>query len=174
MGIHYANQIRNYVYLSHFNINGVRKGSGTQAALATTAPPFTSIACQGEWSMSKILDIYFHFVAGGDCYLGQLLSLKDPMHADFNVSYPHWKDQDDPIVLEGIKLTFGEILLSHENTAHDPQGVLLLLLASMVHHHMWILMICQVQPVCDIYGQFWSLSPNGHKTNGLYNTFNRS
>jgi len=25
-----------------------------------------------------------------------------------------------------------------------------------------------------IYGRFWSLSPNGHKTNGLFNIFNRS
>jgi len=44
MGIRYANPIRNYIRLSHFNIHGVRKGSGTHAASATTTPPFfTSI-----------------------------------------------------------------------------------------------------------------------------------
>jgi len=63
--------------------------------------------------MGKILDIYFCFAAGGDYYLEQLLSLKDTMHANFKVPCPHWKDPDDPIVLEGIKLTFGKILLSH-------------------------------------------------------------
>ena len=96
--------------------------------------------------MGKNLDTYFHFAARGDYYLGQLWSLKDPMHANFNVPCPHWKDPDDPIVLEGIKLTFGKILRSHKNTDHNKQGVLSLMLASMVHHHEWILMICQEQP----------------------------
>ena len=60
MGIRHADTIKNYVRLSHFNIHGVCKGSGTHAACATTCPPlFTSIACRGEWSMGKILDIYF-------------------------------------------------------------------------------------------------------------------
>ncbi len=60
MGICHADTIKNYVRLSHFNIHGVCKGSGTHAASATTCPPlFTSIACCGEWSMGKILDIYF-------------------------------------------------------------------------------------------------------------------
>jgi hypothetical protein len=71
--------------------------------------------------MGKISGIYFCFAAGVDYYL-DLLSLKDPMHADFNVPYLHWKDLDDPAILEGIKLTFGKILISHENTAYDPKG----------------------------------------------------
>ena len=62
----YFHTVRNFVRLSHFNIHGIRKGSGTHAASATTCPPlFTSIACRGEWSMGKILDIYFQFAAGG-------------------------------------------------------------------------------------------------------------
>jgi len=93
--------------------------------------------------MGKLLDIYFRFAAGGDYYLGQLLTLKDPMTAEFNVPCPHWKEPDDPIVLEGICVTFGKILLSHEDTDHDPQGILTLLLASVVYHSDWILKICQ-------------------------------
>ena len=62
MGASYANQIKDFLHLSHFNIHGVRKGSGTHAASATTCSPlFTSIACHGEWSMGKILDVYFSF-----------------------------------------------------------------------------------------------------------------
>ena len=147
MGTRHAETIKNYVRLSHFNIHGVRKGSGTHAASATTCPPlFTSIACRGEWSMGKILDIYFRFAAGGDYYLGQLLTLKDPMTAEFNTPCPHWKEPDDPLVLEGIRVTFGKILLSHEDTDHDPQGILSLLLASIVYHSDWILKICQENP----------------------------
>ena len=147
IGIRHADTIKNYVRLSHFNIHGVRKGSGTHAASATTCPPlFTSIACRGEWRMGKILDIYFQFAAGGDYYLGQLLTLNDPMTAEFNVPCPHWKEPDDPIVLEGIRVTFGKILLSHEDTYHDPQGILSLLLASVIYHSDCILKICQENP----------------------------
>ena len=89
------------------------------------------------------MDVYFRFAAGGDYYLGQLLSLKDPMKADFNVPCPHWKDLADPMVIEEIKLTFGKVLLSHECTEHDPFGVLSLLLASMVHHPGWMMKMCQ-------------------------------
>ena len=72
--------------------------------------------------MGKILDIYFRFAAGGDYYLGQLLSLKDPMHADINVPCPHWKDPNAPLVLEAIELTFRKIFF-HDEIEHDPQWV---------------------------------------------------
>ena len=58
----------------------------------------------------------------------------------------YWKEPDDPIMLEGIRVTFGKILLSHEDTDHDPQGILSLLLASVVYHSDWILKICQENP----------------------------
>jgi hypothetical protein len=62
MGVRYAQQIKSFLSLSYFNIHGVRKGHDMHAASATTCPPlFISIACHGEWSMGKILDIYFLF-----------------------------------------------------------------------------------------------------------------
>jgi hypothetical protein len=52
---------------TRFHAHGIRKGSGTHASSATTLPPqFTSVAARGEWSMGKILDIYFQFAMGGD------------------------------------------------------------------------------------------------------------
>jgi hypothetical protein len=40
---------------------GVRKGSATQASAGTTCPPPVSlIAARGEWSMGKVLDVYYH------------------------------------------------------------------------------------------------------------------
>jgi hypothetical protein len=138
IGQRHAETIKKYLRLSHFNIHGLQKGSGTHAASATTCPPlFTSIACRGEWSMGKILDVYFRFAAGGDYYLGQLLSLKDPMAATFKTPCPHWKDPNDPRIREALKLTFGKVLLEHEDSEHDPTGFLSLLLASMVFHCYW-------------------------------------
>jgi hypothetical protein len=60
VGVHYADQIKSFLHLSHFNIQGVRKGSGNHVASATTCPPlFTSIACCGEWSCAKFLTFIF-------------------------------------------------------------------------------------------------------------------
>jgi hypothetical protein len=54
--------------------------------------------------MGKIL-YFFHFaLQGSDYYLGQLLLLKDMMCADYNLLYPHGKDLDNPMMLEGILL----------------------------------------------------------------------
>jgi hypothetical protein len=92
--------------------------------------------------MSKILDIYFPFAAGGDYYLGQLLSLKDAMSPQFATPCPHWIDPTDEHVMEAMRLTFGKVLVEHENSDHDQYGFLSLLLASMVHHSDWMLQIC--------------------------------
>jgi hypothetical protein len=47
IGDRHADAIKVHLRLSHFNIHGLRKGSGAHAASATTCPPlFTSIACR--------------------------------------------------------------------------------------------------------------------------------
>jgi hypothetical protein len=142
-----CNIVKNFVRLTHFSVHGFRKGSGTHASSATTCPPlFTSIAARGEWSMGKVLDVYFQFAASGDHYLGQLLSLKDPNSVDFDTPCPHWKDPSHPAVIQALELTFGAVLLEHSNTSHDPQGVLSLLMASMVHHSSWMLGVMEKYP----------------------------
>ena len=66
------------------------------------------------------------------------------MKPEFATPCPHWKDPTDERVIEAIRLTFGKILVQHENSDHDPYGFLSLLLAStsMVHHSDWMLKIC--------------------------------
>jgi hypothetical protein len=108
---------------------------GSRAASATTCPPlFTLIAAHGEWSRGKVLDANFRFASGGDFYLSQLFSLKDPNSVEFGCHCPHWHDPNDPVVEKALHLTFGQILMEHGTMTHDPQGVLSVLLASMVHH----------------------------------------
>ncbi len=107
---------------------------------------FTAIASRGEWSMSKILDIYFQFAMGSDYYLGQLLSLKDCNHESFDVLCPHWHDPTHPTVLAGIPLVSGRILSVHGESPRDPTSVFSLLLASMVHHSPWMLCIIEKDP----------------------------
>ena len=136
-----------FLRLSRFHAHGIRKGSGTHASSATTVPPqFTSVAARGEWSMGKILDIYFQFAMGGDYYLGRLLTLIPPEDEMFDSLPPHWKDQDHPKVAEALELTFGLALTTYARTENDPTGTLCLLLASMVHHSNWLLEQVKEQP----------------------------
>jgi hypothetical protein len=132
-------EARFFLRLSHFHAHGNRKGSETHASSATTVPSaFSSIAAQGEWTMGKILDIYFQIAMGGDYYLGRLLSLIDPEDNLFDTLPPHWKDEFYPTILRGIEITFGKVLSCHENTDHNPLGLLSFLLASIVHHSDWL------------------------------------
>ena len=137
----HADAASKFLRLSRFHAHGIRKGSGTHASSATTVPPqFTSVAARGEWSMGKILDIYFQFAMGGDYYLGRLLTLIPPEDKLFDSLPPHWKDEENnPTVTKALELTFGKALTSHRGTAHDPTGTLSFLLASMVHHSNWLL-----------------------------------
>ena len=55
--------IKCYIRIKHANSHGFRKGSSTHAASGTTCTPsITSIAKRGDWSLGKILDIYWKFV----------------------------------------------------------------------------------------------------------------
>ena len=65
---------------------------------------------------------------------------------EFDTPCPHWRNPNDPVVMEALKLTFGHILMEHGNTSHDPQGVLSLLLASMAHHSDWMLGVLEKDP----------------------------
>jgi hypothetical protein len=108
------------------------------------------IAFRGEWSMVKILDVYFQFVAVGDYYLGQLLSLEDPSTVEFALPRPHWKDSNAPFLLEAIELTFGKVLLFRGETEHDPMGVLPVLLVSTCWNSSLMLGICQSTQVIPL------------------------
>jgi len=138
---------KHYVRLSHFNAHCIRKGSGSHASSASTMPPsFVAVAARGEWSIGKILDVYFKFAMGGDQYLGRILALLDPNEDEFAVLPPHWKDPCHLTVMHAIKITFRNVLVNHGETSHDPTGLLSLLLASIVHHSSWLLAICSQFP----------------------------
>jgi hypothetical protein len=136
-----------HLRLSHFNAHGLWKGSGSHASSATTLPPsFVAVAARGEWSIGKILDVYFKFALGGDQYLGRILALLDPHHESFSILPPHWTDPAHPSVIQGIRICFGNVVTAHSGTNHDPSGLLSLLLASMVHHSDWLIGMCAKYP----------------------------
>ena len=133
----YANIVTTYI--TTMSAHGIRKGSATHVACATTCPPpLASIAARGDWSLGKVLDIYWRFAEAGDNYLGRCLCGLDPNCTTFSVLPPHWTVEnpvDDPDIGNALRLMYGVILVEHPSCI----GVLLRVLASVVYASDWLL-----------------------------------
>jgi hypothetical protein len=101
-------------YITNMSAHSLRKGSATHVACATTAaPPIALIANRGDWSLGKVLDVYWQFVEVGDSYLGRCLCGLDPNDSTFSVLPPHWT-VDNPIedtdIGEALQPMYGVII----------------------------------------------------------------
>ena len=71
--------VSKFIRRNHANGHEIRKGSASFATSGTACPPWVaSVAAQGEWSMGAVLDVYWHFCAPGDHFLGRVLAGLDP------------------------------------------------------------------------------------------------
>ena len=53
--------VLSFIRVFHTNVHGFRKGAATFATSGTTSPISVSlVARRGEWSMGKVLDVYWH------------------------------------------------------------------------------------------------------------------
>ena len=134
----YEGTLGNYIRPGHASTHSFRKGSGTHSQSGTTCPPsVSSTANRGEWSLGRILDLYWHIAEPGDCYLGRILAGLDPNDASFGSLPPHFV-MTDPMsnadVKEGMQLMYGTILRRWSGHEVDPTGLLLRCLASVVWH----------------------------------------
>ena len=134
--------VASFIRLAHANAHGWRKGGATHATSGTTCPPpIPSVARRGEWSMGKVLDVYWHCAEPGDNYLGRIMAGLNSLLPSFKVLPPHF-NLENPVenehVWEAMNLMYGPILNNWADTPQDPTGLLLRLLASVVYHFDWI------------------------------------
>ncbi|KAL7523497.1 hypothetical protein ACHAWF_002320 [Thalassiosira exigua] len=138
---HYE-EVKRYLQVSRFNAHGWHL-----RILCNNTPTFLCCSsCSWRTVYAKILDVYFKFAMGGDQFLGRLLVLLNPRDGSFADLTPHLKDPSHPTVLRGIKVAFGDVIDKHQDSEHDPSGLMSLLLASLVHHSPWLLSICSEYP----------------------------
>ena len=127
------------MYITTMSAHGIRKGSATHVSCATTAPPpIASIANRGDWSMGKVLDVYWQFADVGDAYLGRCLCGLDPNLSSFSVLPPHWtvdNPVDDPDISDALQLMYGVIIARHPTSI----AVLVRVLASVTYASDWLL-----------------------------------
>jgi hypothetical protein len=126
-------------YKTNMSAHGLRKGSATHVACATTAPPpIASIANRGDWSLGKVLDVYWQFVEVGDSYLGRCPCGLDPNNSTFSVLPPHWT-VDNPVedtdIGGALQLMYGVIIGQHPSSI----AVLVRVLASVTYASNWLL-----------------------------------
>jgi hypothetical protein len=131
-------EIMTHMRQDHLNPYGLRKGAATHAVSGTTASPsIPSIACQGEWSMGPVLDVYWHFASTGDHYLGRILAGLDPNAPDFGVLPPHWTTSNpmgNDLIKRAMVMLYGPILAAYDGKLVNPAGLLLRCLPSLVFH----------------------------------------
>ena len=74
--------------IQNTSADGLRKGSATHIASATTVPPpIASIASRGNWSLGKVLNVYWQFAEAGDSYLlGRCFVVLIPMTVPFSTA----------------------------------------------------------------------------------------
>ena len=104
-------------------------------------PPIPSAARRGEWSMGKVLDIYWHFLEPGDTCLGHILAGYNPNSEYFGALPPHFSvhnPSEDEYLNEAMNQMHGSILTRLKDSPSNPHGILLLFLDSVVHHENWI------------------------------------
>jgi hypothetical protein len=116
--------VKNFVRPGHANVHGLRKGSSIHVTSGTTCPPpVSSVANRGEWSMGKVLDVYWLFADAGDNYLGRCLAGLDPNNESFASLPPHWREEsptDNEFIKKGMHLMFACILQRYKNAVSIP------------------------------------------------------
>ena len=109
----------------------VRVAGYLLVVVAHTPPQLISIALRGEWSLSKVFDIYFKFGAIGNHYFGQILVQLNPHESSFGDLPPHFScGRENKCVDRAMHGMFGSLTKVHTST----NAILLLCLASIVHH----------------------------------------
>ena len=138
----YASVVINFIRLAHGNAHGWRKGAAMYAPSGTTCPPpIPSVARRGEWSMGKVLDVYWHCTEPGDNYLGRVLVGLNALSADFNILPPHFNVEspmENALIFCAMTMMYVPILDAWANTPNNPTGLLLRVLASVIYHFDWI------------------------------------
>ena len=82
----HAQEVANYIRIPHANAHGWQKGGATYDNSGTTAPPsLTAVAKRGEWSMGKVMGVYWQCSEIGDHYLGRVLAGLNALKPSFDI-----------------------------------------------------------------------------------------
>ncbi|ETN22049.1 hypothetical protein PPTG_02102 [Phytophthora nicotianae INRA-310] len=114
-----------------YGTHSIRKGVATYACNGSTGgPSIVSVCLRCGWSLGGVQDRYFRYEAAGDQFLGRVVAGLPVNSAQFASLPPHFKDNNCPIVREGVISMFPAFA---EDTRLQP--ILKLCLASLAYHY---------------------------------------
>ena len=83
--------VSKFIRRNRANGHIIWKGLASFVTSCTTCPPsVASVAAWIEWSMGAVLDVYWHFCAPGDHFLGRVLAGLDTNKPEFASLSPHF------------------------------------------------------------------------------------
>ncbi|RHZ01932.1 hypothetical protein DYB37_013815, partial [Aphanomyces astaci] len=114
--------------------HSLRKGAATFAiGGSTSGPSIVNVCIRCGWSIGSVVERYVHYDGAGDQYVGRVVAGLPIDSGDFAALPPHFVSSSDGVVDAAGALVFPR-LWSHESL----RGVLVLCLASLVHHKVFL------------------------------------
>ncbi|KAH9117534.1 hypothetical protein LEN26_012614 [Aphanomyces euteiches] len=129
------NQSENKTAKKDIGTHSIRKGVATYACSGSTGgPSIVSICLRCGWSLGNVMERYFRYESAGDQFTGRVVAGLPINSGDFTMLPPHFADAEHTTVKNGVRLMFPGLCASP--TVCE---LLKLILASLVHHHKWLL-----------------------------------
>ena len=114
--------------------HSIRKGAATYTSSGCTGgPSIVSIILRAGWSLGGTMERYFRYEYAGDHYLGRVVAGLPNNSSDFSILPPHFGNQPDIELSNHVKVMFPTLY-----EVPHLQGVLKLVLASLVYHYEFI------------------------------------
>jgi hypothetical protein len=113
--------------------HSIRKGAITYLSSLVGGPPMAAVCLRAGWTMGKVKDIYMRYVASGDQFTGQSLSVLPILLPEFAASPPHFTESYKEWAGGLIALQFPMI----SDVSHL-QRLCLMCLASTFYHKDWL------------------------------------
>ena len=134
----------NTIHSNTFICLGIRKGAASHVTTGTTAaPPLTSVAIRGDWTMGMVFDIFWNYGDAGDQYLGRVSTGLDPNSESFDVLPPYFPDPTDEDVVKGLNICFPNLII----TRPEKISIFTFLLATLITNSDFVFEILQSEPL---------------------------
>ena len=119
---------------SEIGTHSIRKGAISYLSSLPGGPPIASVCILAGWTMGNVKDINLRYVSSGDQFVGRCLSLLPLLQAEFGSSQAYFPPAWMPWVEQYRSVQFPVVA-----TVEHLQQLTTMCLASLVHHHQFIL-----------------------------------
>ena len=116
-----------------------RKGSTTYCCSGSVdGPPIISVFLRAGWAIGKTMASYLRFAKAGDNFCGRVVCGLPQQSSKFSALPPHFKQLTRQEDKDLLRQALNEAYPFHEEWGNSFQPAVRMMIASLVHHHDWI------------------------------------